>query len=257
MSAASTVEATHTLPDGRTVPVSRLTSSAASRRFLLTNQAPYFLTYHGLVIALEKRRSHGWQAFGSYTARRRMGCRRRAGPARLGPRRAPSARPTRSSSAAIPTTSSTPPAACPTIGRTCSGSWAVSTSPGQASCSPPTCNTSVASRGPRPRRSALPQGDVRILLEPRGSRRLSSQTLLDVRLSRTLSLRRLGRIEVLVDVLNALNDPAEEALATDNVLAQTFGRGVAFVDPRRAMVGLRLNLGELASRSDALFPLPR
>jgi hypothetical protein len=90
---------------------------------------------------------------------------------------------------------------------------------------------------------ALPQGDVRILLEPRGSRRLSSQTLLDVRLSRTLSFRRLGRIEVLVDVLNALNDPAEEALATDNVSGQTFGRGVAFVDPRRAMIGVRLNLG--------------
>jgi hypothetical protein len=90
---------------------------------------------------------------------------------------------------------------------------------------------------------ALPQGDVRMLLESRGSRRLSSQTLLDVRLSYTLSFRRLGRIEVLVDVLNALNDPAEEALATDNLFAQTFGRGVAFVDPRRAMVGIRLNLG--------------
>src|SRR5207253_8281876 len=31
---------------------------------------------------------------------------------------------------------------------------------------------------------SLPQGDQRILLEPRGSRRLSSQSLLDVRVSR-------------------------------------------------------------------------
>ncbi len=33
---------------------------------------------------------------------------------------------------------------------------------------------------------SLPQGDQRILLEPRGSRRLSSQALLDVRVSRTI-----------------------------------------------------------------------
>ena len=41
---------------------------------------------------------------------------------------------------------------------------------------------------------ALPQGDQRILLEPRGARRLSSQTLLDLRVSRTaLSWRRESR----------------------------------------------------------------
>lgn len=82
------------------------------------------------------------------------------------------------------------------------------------------------------------------MLEPRGSRRLSSQTLLDLRLSRALSFRGLGRIELLLDVLNALNSSAEEALATDNPFAPTFGRGVAFVDPRRAMVGVRLTLGK-------------
>ena len=37
---------------------------------------------------------------------------------------------------------------------------------------------------------SLPQGDQRILLEPRGSRRLSSQSLLDLRVSRTISRRR-------------------------------------------------------------------
>src|SRR4029077_1057690 len=62
---------------------------------------------------------------------------------------------------------------------------------------------------------ALPQGDQRILLEPRGSRRLSSQSILDLRLSRTIPFRGT-RIELLLDVLNALNDTAEEALATDN-----------------------------------------
>ncbi len=46
-----------------------------------------------------------------------------------------------------------------------------------------------------------------------------------------------------MDVLNLLNDTAEEAIATDNLFSQNFGRPSAFVDPRRAMVGVRLNMG--------------
>jgi hypothetical protein len=89
---------------------------------------------------------------------------------------------------------------------------------------------------------ALPQGAQRVLLEPRGSRRLSSQTLLDLRLSRPIALGRLGRIDLLVDVLNLLNDTAEESLATETqmtetVFSPTFGQPVSFVDPRRAMLG--------------------
>ena len=49
------------------VPVYMLVNSTADRRFLLTNPDEYSLTYNGLVIVVEKRRSHGWQAFGSYT----------------------------------------------------------------------------------------------------------------------------------------------------------------------------------------------
>jgi hypothetical protein len=89
----------------------------------------------------------------------------------------------------------------------------------------------------------LPQGDQRILLEPRGSRRLSSQSLLDIRVSRTISFGRAGRIELLLDVLNVLNDTAEERLATDNLFSPNFGHPTVFMDPRRAMIGVRLNLG--------------
>jgi hypothetical protein len=53
----------------------------------------------------------------------------------------------------------------------------------------------------------------------------------------------MGRIELLVDVLNVLNDTAEEALATDNLFSPNFGQPIVFMDPRRAMVGVRLNLG--------------
>jgi hypothetical protein len=90
---------------------------------------------------------------------------------------------------------------------------------------------------------ALPQGDTRILLEPRGSRRLSSQALLDLRVSRTVPCGAVGRVELLLDVLNALNRSTEEGLATDNLYSPTFGQRTVFVDPRRVMLGARLNLG--------------
>jgi hypothetical protein len=60
-------EETRTLVDGRVVPVFVLTNGTASRRFLLTNQDDYSLTYNGLVTAVEKRYSSGWYAFASYT----------------------------------------------------------------------------------------------------------------------------------------------------------------------------------------------
>jgi hypothetical protein len=89
----------------------------------------------------------------------------------------------------------------------------------------------------------LKQGDTRILLEPRGSRRLSSQTILDLRVSRAFSIGGSTRVELLMDLLNALNDTAEEGLASDNYAASNFGQPNVFIDPRRAMLGVRFNLG--------------
>ena len=57
------------------------------------------------------------------------------------------------------------------------------------------------------------------------------------------AIDRLGRVEWLIDVLNALNDTAEEEIATDNMFSLTLGQATRFVDPRRAMIGVRLNLG--------------
>ena len=87
------------------------------------------------------------------------------------------------------------------------------------------------------------QPTQRVLLEPRGSQRLSSQTLLDLRMSRSFSMGGMGRIELLLDVLNALDDTAEEALATDNLFSASFRQPTVFMDPRRAMIGVRLRLG--------------
>ena len=69
------------------------------------------------------------------------------------------------------------------------------------------------------------------------------ESLLDVRISRAISLRGVGRIELLLDVLNALNDTAGDGLVTDNLFSTNFGRPTSYMDPRRAMVGVRLNMG--------------
>jgi hypothetical protein len=68
----------------------------------------------------------------------------------------------------------------------------------------------------------LPQGSQRILREAPGSHRMSSQSLLNLRVSRTLTFGGMGHIELLLDVLNVLNDTAEEGLATDILFSPNF-----------------------------------
>ena len=245
------LEQTRLLPDGRSVSVFALDTSVtptSARRFLLTNPAGYSLTYNGLVMALEKRRSHGWQAFGSYTLSKAYGLLASSG--------------TTAAGAQVSTVSPPQPL---TFGRdpndlTNARGRLPNDRPhifrAMGSVDIPRTGFVVAANlqyfSGKPWAAtalvALPQTGnqptQRVLLEPRGSQRLSSQTLLDLRVSRTITLGGVGRIELLVDVLNALNDTAEEALATDNVFSASFGRPTVFMDPRRAMVGVRLNLGQ-------------
>ena len=84
-----------------------------------------------------------------------------------------------------------------------------------------------------------------MLIEPRGTRRLSSQTLLDFRVSQSVPLRRRwDESNCCLDVLNVLNDTAEESIRTDAVRRrQRLGQPDIFIDPRRAMLSVRLNLG--------------
>src|SRR5262249_36579886 len=233
---------TRTLADGRSVPVFVLVNSPAARRFLVTNPASYSLKYNGLVLAAEKRMANRWQAFGSYTFSRATGLQAASG--------------------------------------TTPGGAQVSTialSPGIFGRDP---NDLTHARGRLPNdrphmfrimgtvevpRTGLmiatnfqyysgkpwaataqltpPQGSQRIALEPRGARRLSSQSLLDLRVSRTIVSGGLGRIELLLDVLNVAKITAAEELASDNRFASNFGRPSIFTDPRRAMVGVRFKLG--------------
>ena len=246
-------EDTRTLGDGRIVPVFVLDTSVtptSARRFLLTNQEDYSLTYNGLVMVVEKRRSSGWQAFGSYTFSRTYG---------LQPSSAATA-----AGAQVSTVAPPPAPQGVTFGRdpndlTNARGRLPNDRPhvfrAMGSVDVPRTGVIVSANfqyfSGKPwmatAQVALPQNNQqpqqRILLESRGSRRLSSQSLLDLRVSRTISLGNLGRIELLLDVLNALNDTAEEGLVTDNLFSANFGQPTSFMDPRRAMVGVRLNLG--------------
>jgi hypothetical protein len=235
-------EGTQQLPDGRTIPVFQLVNGTGARRFLLTNPDGYSLTYNGLVMAVEKRRSNRWQAFGSYTLSRDMGLQASSGTTAAG---------AQSSTVALPSLpfGRDPNDLTNAYGRLPNDRPHVLRVMGTVDV-PGTglvvaANLQIFSGKPwaSTAQVVLPQGDQRILLEPRGSRRLSSQSLLDVRVSRTIRLRDAARIDLILDVLNALNDTAEEGLASENLFSANFGQPSSYIDPRRAMVGVRLNLG--------------
>jgi hypothetical protein len=237
-------EESSSLPDGSSVPVFVLANSPAARRFLLTNPEGYSLTYNGLVMAIEKRRSDGWQAFGTYTFSRVSGLQASSGSAAAG------AQVSTVGGATQLTFGQDPNSLINARGRLPNDRPHMVR--GMASAEVPWIGVVVAGNlqyftgkpyAASTQLTTLPQGRQRMLLEPPGSRRLSSQSLLDVRVSKTIAVGGVGRVELLVDVLNALNDTAEESLVTDDLFSPNFGVATVFMDPRRVMVGLRLNLG--------------
>ena len=233
---------TRTLQNGQVIPVQVITNGTAARRFLLTNPSDYFLRYNGLVLTAEKRWSDAWQALASYTLSKTEGLEPSSG---LSPGQGqfsstfggnPFGRDPNTLTNATGRLSddrthmfrvmgSLP---VPRTGLVVSGNF-------QYLTGLPWAATAQVS---------LPQGLTRILLETPGTRRLSSQTLMDVRLSRAIELAPRTRIELLLDVFNAFNSTAEERLADDNLFSQNFGRPSVFVDPRRAMLGVRFSFSQ-------------
>jgi hypothetical protein len=233
-------EETRTL-SGFTVPVFVLTNPARDRRFLLTNPANFSMDYHGLVVAMEKRMSNGWQASGSYTFSKVDGLQ--------------AASATSADGAQLSTVAPTNMFGSDPNNLTNAGGRLPNDRPHvlrmTGVVNVPWIGVTVAANlqqfSGKPwaatAQVTLPQGAQRILLEERGSQRLSSQSILDLRVSKTLQFGDAGRVELLLDVLNLLNETAEEALVSDVLAATTFGRPRSFVDPRRAMLGVRLHLG--------------
>jgi hypothetical protein len=235
---------TRTLTDGRIVPVYALASAPGSRQYLLTNPPGYSLAYNGLVMALAKRPSHGWQASGSYTLSKAYGLQSSSGTSAAGPQVSTVSPPQPLTFGRDPNDLTNArgrlPNDRPHIVRV-KGSFDVPrtglvlAANFQYFSGKPWAVTALV---------PLPQNNsYRVLLEPRGTERLSSQSLLDLRVSRVFGKNRWSRFELLVDVLNALNETAEEEVATDYVFSPNLAQPTRFVDPRRAMIGVRLNLG--------------
>ena len=249
------LEDTQTLAGITVYRLNTAVTPTSARRFLLTNPNGYSLTYNGVVVATEKRRSNGWQAFASYTWSKAYGMLPSSNALAAGAQTSTVSPPPASTFGQDPNDLTNARGRLPNdrphvarlmgsvdIPRT---GFVLAANLQQFSGKPWTAAAQLT----------LPQGQRRVLLEPRGgSQRLSPQTLLDLRVSRPITLGKLGRIDLLLDVLNLLNDTAEESLATETQLTEladktlvsspTFGQPVSFVDPRRVMLGIKLNLGQ-------------
>jgi hypothetical protein len=230
---------TATLQDGRTITVYPLLGSPSERFYLMTNRDELYLRYNGLLLTLEKRWSDGWQAQTSYSISEALGLQASSYFGSGGGQ-----------------TSST-------LGRNWFGrdpndlTNAEGNLPNdrthmfriQGSAEIPKVGILVAAHYQhltgKPWAAwtnvRLPQGNVWPMVEPRGSRRLSSQSLLDLRLSKIFRFGKDARVELLVDILNLLNETAEEGLISHHIFSSNFEEPNRFVDPRRAMIGVKLS----------------
>ncbi len=241
-------ESSPPLNDGRVVQVWRLTTPSEARLFQLTNPENYSLNYNGLVIAAERRRSRGWQAFGSYTLSRASGLQPSSGTTAAGPQVATVGSPPASFAPGV-TFGQDPndltnaygrlPNDRPHMARVMTsvdvpGTGFVVAANLQHLTGKPWAMTALVNPIDRARA---------VLIEPRGTRRLASQTLLDLRVSRTFRLSAVARLDLYLDVLNLLNDTAEESIRSASYDATNVGQPDIFIDPRRAMLSVRLSLG--------------
>jgi hypothetical protein len=228
-----------TLSDGRTVPTLSLVSPEEERLFVLGNRDELFLDYDGLLLTFERRWANRWQTLFSYTLSESVGL--------------------QASNRASPG----------------SGQNSTTFGWGQFARDP---NDTTNATGPLnndrthmfrvqgaveiPRVDVLvganfqhvtgqpyaayanvrlPQGSRQIFIEPRGTRRLSSQTLLDLRVSKIFRIGEQGKLELLVDILNTLDDTAEAFLVTNNFYSPNFEKPRILIAPRRAMLGVKLS----------------
>jgi hypothetical protein len=227
---------TVTLPDGQSLEVLPLLNAPSARRFLLTNPEEYYLQYRGLLLTFQRRWARGVQALVSYSNSEAKGLQIYS----MG------------SSSAIQSSA--------TLGSTLgSDPNALTDAEGilpddrthmfrvQGSAEIPKVGVLVGANfqyltgksWSARTLQRLPQGTQPIYIEPRGARRFDSQTLFDLRISKRFHFGRGASVEVLADLLNVLDETAEEGIVTDNYFSSNFAAPNLFVDPRRVMLGVR------------------
>ncbi len=227
-----------TLPDGRTLEVFPLLNRTSDRLFLLTNPPGWFMRYNGLLLTFKKRWAHNWQALVSYTLSKAEGLQAANGngPAASQNSRGGSSRFGRDPNDLINATGNLlndrthmflvqGAFEIPRIGVLIGANARYLTGKPYAAQA----------------RVRLPQGSRFIYIERLGSRRLSPQKLVDFRVSKIFRFRGQRKVEVLLDVLNLLNNTAEENIITRDFFSSNFAKPNRFIDPRRAMVGVKFS----------------
>jgi outer membrane receptor protein involved in Fe transport len=232
---------TETLPDGRSIETRPILTDPADSIFELTNPSGYFTEYNGVVFTFNKRWDDRWQAVMSYTLSEAEGLVVSNG---------------RSPDISQGTIAS--PGANSRFGRdpndliNATGNLLNDRTHQfrvQTAYEIPNVDILVGAAfqyvtgkpyGPQAN-VGLPQGTRQIYIEPLGSYRLSSQTLVDLRISKIFRFGEDRRIELLADILNLFQEKAEEAIVTRNFFSSNFGAPDTRVDPLRAMIGVKLH----------------
>jgi len=232
---------TATLPDGRTIETRPLLTDPNARIYELTNPNGYFSEYNGLLLTFNKRWSDRWQAVMSYTLSKAEGL--------------------ITSNGAAPDSSQTTAAFAGSRSRFGRDPNDLSNATGnllndrthmfrvQTAYEIPGVDILVGAafqyltgKPYAPQASVrLPQGTRQIYIEPLGSYRVSNQTLVDLRISKIFRFGEDRRIEILADILNLGQEKAEEAIVTRNFYSDNFSEPARFIDPMRAMIGVKLH----------------
>ncbi len=225
-----------TLADGRVLRVFPLLNSTSERLYLMTNPEGWFLDYKGLLLTLSKRWSGRWQALVSYSVSEAVGLLASSGRGAGG---------SQVSSAAFGVFGRDPNDLTNATGNLPNDRTHMLRV--QAAVEVPKVGVLVGANfqqlSGKPwagiAQVRLPQGSRAIYVETRGAQNLPSQALLDLRVSKIFRFGKQRKLELLVDVLNVLNETAPENVVSRNVFSPNFGEGSSFVEPRRAMLGIK------------------
>ncbi|MGH9319504.1 MAG: hypothetical protein ACRD21_20935, partial [Vicinamibacteria bacterium] len=232
---------TATLPDGRTIQTFPLLTDPDARIFQLTNPDGFFTEYNGLLLTFNKRWSDRWQAVVSYTLSKAEGLIVSNGNSPSGAQSSASFAGANSRFGRDPNDLTN---ATGNLLNDRTHMFRV-----QTAYEIPNVDILVGAAiqhltgkpyGAQAQ-VGLPQGGRQIYVEPLGAFRLEPQTLLDLRISKIFRFGEERRIEVVADILNLFQEEAGESLVSRNFYGSTFGVPATFIDPMRAMIGVKLH----------------
>ena len=227
---------TAVLDDGRTIPVFPILTDPGDRVFRMGNRDDLFMNYDGVILSLNKRWADNWQGLLSYgwsdasgiipSSNRAVG---NSQESRV-----------RSSSVGRDPNDFTNAEGNLLNDRThmfrITGAFEIPVIDVRVGANLQAFTGKPYAANARVR---LPQGSRTINVETPGARRLPTQKVLDLRISKIFRFGDTGKIELLADILNLLNEDATEDVVSQNVFSSNLGVGDRWIDPRRAFIGIK------------------